>query len=201
MRPTILSAAIVVTATVLSIGLSTADANEKWHPMWNAAQWQVGEHSVPVQIAVEIDGDVKKGGVTDRMLENAVELGQRRNDIPAEPISDAKATFPRMYVLLTAIEIPVGEYGSYLAYKIEIALQCLDEFTPATRAHWRVWDGPYSSWRDYWTHGLLGYARFDTFSDMVRDALSEMLDRFSVEFLRARNEAEAAHERQIATTD
>ena len=190
--------ALLLFSVTLAAALSADEAPNAWHPMWNAAQWQVGEHSVPIQISVESDGDASKGGVTVEMLERTVELGLRKNNIPAELTSRALSTYPRMYVLMNTIEIPMGQYGSYLAYKIEMSFQCFDEFTPTTRAHWRAWGGTLLySWRDYWTRGVLGYARFDTFPHLVRDALSEMLDLFSLEYLKARDEAKASHERQI----
>ena len=134
-------------------------------------------------------------------MERAVELGLRRNEIPSKPDADDPNWLPHIHVALRALKI---EYDSRsgcelaIAFKIDFALRNLTTVKPEAPD---FGNGGTYAYLDYWTHGMLGFAGVDRFPSNVRAYLSEVIDLFSLEFLKARDEVSANFERSLQTID
>ena len=182
---------VLLSAIILPIAVSADEATSPWRPMWNVVQWQANGFEVPLRISIEEPSpDAKKSGVTREMVERVVELGLRRNRIPSGVRLDLSTSFPQVYVRVMALDVQ-GDRGYVvgITYKVDFALQNLESIRPAGM-NWG--NDPAYLYQDYWTHGVLGYSTTENFPTEVRDYLSIVLDEFSLEFLKARDEVESS---------
>ena len=111
----------------------------------------------------ELGSDAERDGLTQRMLQTAVELRLRQNNIPLD--EDA---IPYLYVNVSALAPDVG--GIY-AYAIWVQLKQLASLSNGLTAIATTWDNGYI--------GTVGRNNLRN----VREDVLEQVDRFSNDYL------------------
>ena len=198
-----IAAFVLVSTLSFVVPTSAADeGNSQWRPMWDVVHMSGATRQVPLGLWVDEPSTIAtQNGVTREMVERVVQLFLRRNGIPSEPETNEPYWIPHIHVAVSALKI---EYDSrsgcepQIVFKIDFALRNA-EIIESSLPRWGN-DGAYA-YRDYWTHGMLGFAGVERFPSNVRAYLSEAIDQFSLNFLKARDEVSADLERWLHSID
>ncbi len=115
-------------------------------------------------IRVVVNSDAERDGLTEQILQTAVELRLRQNDIPL----DEDASFDRyLYVNVNTV---VNDTGLY-AYAVQVALKQRASLSNGFTVRAATWDTGYV--------GMVGKNNLRT----VREDVLDLVDRFSNDYL------------------
>ena len=198
-----IAASVFIFTLLFVVPASAADEEvDRWSPMWNVAYWQAFGLQVPLGIRVNEPSPIARQiGVTKEMVERVVELFLRRNGIPSEPETDDSKWLPHIHVVVSALKLEYDARSGCepaIVFKIDFTLRKLEEVKPGI-PRWKT-DEAYA-YHEYWTHGMLGFAAVERFPSRAREYLSEAIDLFSLDFLRARDEVSADFEHTRQTIE
>ena len=127
----------------------------------------------PIGIVVEdIEGNIERYGLTRELLHNSADSSLRRNGVPITKSS----TSPFIYVHTVTLRLP--DRAAFV-YCINIELK-QPNITIKPNAPWM----PILT--TIWERGTIGYVPFtDSLPGVVRNAVLEYVDKFSLAYLRA----------------
>ena len=135
----------------------------------------------PGPIGIEVSAHFirdRKHGLTKEVLHSAVELGLRRNNVAI--IEPRVSSLP--YLLVEVATLKITGFDTYV-YDVSVSLYQFAQFLG--------WSIGVSTW----SRASIGYAPSDALRQTIRDTVLEIVDDFSLDYLRAKELSDAAMEK------
>ena len=178
-RRAILAGALAVAATILvavSGAARAAEKEDKWRPMWLVLH-------KPFHIEIEeISESVRKMGFKPKALQDAIELGLQRNNIPVK-LGEFVLWQPTFFVRV--LGGPTKGGSGTAAVFVQLVFPTNVVTLPA----------PSPARVDIWAWWNLGSGPLDVLLREIPRSIASAMDEFSLDYYRAKADYEASFER------
>ena len=161
--------------------------------MWMASQ-------LPIDVTVhDVPQNSKKISVTADFIEEIVELRFLKNGIPTgdqEALDEIQGDsdtilYPKLEITFNVLEIESNYGDKFFAYDLDFGF-----FYPILLYDYVVMDGA-NVYAKLWGSGFLGFGDANSVRTTVRERLSEITDKLSLDYLRATHDRDRMYgERQ-----